>query len=294
MKDKILIIGASRLLGKKLYDVGKKKYDVFGTYNKHKLQGKTLFHLDVTDKTDVFNLINKIKPNLVIDTHSITNVDYCELHKDDAWNINVVGLRNIAEVCKIFGSKLIFISTDYVFDGKKLNYGEKDKLNPLNYYGKTKAISEKILELLGTNYTILRTSVIYGVGSQGKQTFVSWVLEKLRANKEIKVVIDQFNKPTLVDDLANISYLLYEKDIGGLFHAVGKDLISRYEFAKQIARHFNLNQNLIKPTTSSELNQVAIRPRKLNLSTNKLERVLKTIPRGIEEGLKLIKEKGEI
>jgi dTDP-4-dehydrorhamnose reductase len=288
--DKVLIIGISGLLGSRAYETGKNKYEIYGTYNKHEIKNGNFFKLDVTKINDVFKVFEKIKPDLVIDTHSITNVDHCETNKEDAWEINVCGTRNVAEACKTFGSKIIFLSTDYVFDGKKSEYGEKDKINPLNYYAKTKAIAEKILEILDTDYIIARTAVLYGKDGYGKKTFVSWVLENIKAGKEIKIVIDQFSNPTFVDNLAEILFKLYEKDAHGLFHIVGGECLSRYEFALKIAEIFSLNKKLIKQITSPELNQVAIRPRKLNLMTNKLERLIGEKPIGVEEGLKTLKK----
>lgn len=291
--EKILIIGASGLLGSKAYEIGKKKYQVFGTYLEHKVDDENVIKLDVTKRNDVFKIIDKIKPDLVIDTHSITNVDYCETHQEEAWLVNVEGLKNVAEACKVFGCKLVFISTDYVFDGTKTKYCEKDKPKPLNYYGKTKLIGEKIIEILDVNHLILRTSVLYGVGGFGKKPFVLWVIENLKSGNEISVAIDQFNNPTLADNLAEIIYKLYEKDVSGLFHVVGKDNVSRYELALKVAGIFGLNEKLIKPVLSAELRQIAIRPKKLDLSTKKLQRVLGVVPLGIDDGLKIVKNQLE-
>jgi dTDP-4-dehydrorhamnose reductase len=287
---KILIIGASGLLGIRLYKVAKENYEVYGTFVRHELEGNNFFRLDVTNRKETFKLIEKIRPNVVFDLHSITDVDYCELHPEEAWLVNVDGTKNVAEACKTYGAKMVFISSDYVFDGTKSNYSEKDKPKPLNYYGKTKAIAEKVIELLDVDNIIVRTAVLYGSGGYGKKPFPLWVLENLKEKKEINVVIDQFNNPTLADDLAKILLILYEKDFSGLFHVVGKDNVSRYEFALKVAEIFNLNKNLIRPTITPELRQVALRPRKLELSTKKLQRVLGIIPVGIEEGLKILKE----
>jgi dTDP-4-dehydrorhamnose reductase len=287
---KILIIGASGLLGVRLYNAARENYEVYGTFARHELKGKNFFRLDVTNRKETFKLIEKIKPNAVFDLHSITDVDYCELHPEEAWLVNVDGTKNVAEACKTYGAKMVFISSDYVFDGTKSSYSEKDKPKPLNYYGKTKAIAEKVIQLLDVDNIIVRTAVLYGSGGYGKKPFPLWVLENLKEKKEIKVVVDQSNNPTLADDLAKILLSLYEKDFSGLFHVVGKDNVSRYEFALKVAEVFNLNKNLIRPIITPELRQVALRPRKLELSTKKLQRVLGIVPVGIEEGLKILKE----
>ncbi len=287
---KVLVVGASGLLGSKLMKIGEKKYEMYGTYLNHKISFENSFSLDVTNRKEVFNLVGKIKPDLVIDTHSITNVDYCELHQEEAWLVNVEGTKNVAEACKTFGAKMVFISTDYVFDGKKSSYSEKDKPKPLNYYGKTKAIAEKMIEILDIDHIIVRTAVLYGIGGTDKKPFVLWVLENLKKNQEINVVIDQFNNPTLADNLADIILKLYEKDVNGIFHVVGKDNVSRYELALKVAEVFGLNKKLIKPITTPELRQPAPRPRKLELSTKKLQRILGITPLGIDDGLKIVRE----
>jgi len=290
---RVLIIGVSGLLGTKLYNITKEKYEVFGTYCSHELKGRNFFHLDVTNRKEVFTILERVRPDGVFDLHSITDVDYCELHPEEAWTVNVDGTKNVAEACKTFGAKMVFISSDYVFDGKKSSYSEKDKPNPINFYGKTKAIAEKVIEFLTPDFIIVRTAVLYGLGGYGKKPFPLWVIENLKEEKKIKVVIDQFNNPTLADNLAEILLKLYEKDVFGLFHVVGKDNVSRYEFAMKIAEVFELNKNLIEPVTSPELRQAAVRPRKLELSTRKLQRVLGVTPVGIEEGLKILKKQLE-
>ena len=130
--EKLLLIGASGFLGNKIYQLAEDRHEVYGTYNSHKPKLKNMLRLDVTEKSYVSELMRDIRPDLVIDTHALSNVDYCELHPEDAWKINVEGTKNVAESCKINGCKYIFVSTDYVYDGyKTTNYSEKDKPHPL-------------------------------------------------------------------------------------------------------------------------------------------------------------------
>ncbi len=276
--DKLLIIGASGLLGSKLYETCSENYEVHGTYNTHKPQFKNMYQLDVVRRDTVFKLFDEVKPDLVVDTHAVSNVDYCELHQEEAWRINVEGTKNVAEACKTNGCKLIFISTDYVYDGTKATlYSEKDKPHPINYYGKTKLIVEKVVEALDLDYIIARTAVLFGISkSHDKTPFPTWVVEQLKANKEVKVVIDQYNNPTLTDSLADALIALYEKNKSGLFNIAGKNTISRYEFAKIVANGFGLNEKFIKPITTSELNQPAKRPQKVALNVAKAEKAAKT------------------
>lgn len=163
--ERLLVIGCSGLLGSRLTEAAKDGYEVYGTYNLHGITAENAFRLDVTNRESTFKLINRLKPDCVVDTHALNNLDYCETHIEEAWRVNVDGTRNVAEACKNFGSKYIFLSTDDVFDGKKLRYTEKDKPHPLNYYARTKLASEYMLAALDINCLIARTSVLYGKGA---------------------------------------------------------------------------------------------------------------------------------
>lgn len=285
-----MIIGASGLLGNSVLRLGRDRYELFGTYNSHIIKGDTFFRLDVRDRRNVFKIVEKVRPSLVIDTHALNNVDYCETHPEEAWNINVDGTRNAAEASKIAGAKYVFISTDYVFDGKKMSYNEKDKPKPLNYYAKSKLAAEMILEALDINCIIARTAVLYGNGGEGKKPFVLWLVENLKKKQKVNIVSDQHNNPTFVDNLAEIIFRLCEIDARGLFHVTGKECVSRYNFSISIAGMFGLDKSLIKPITTPELNQVAKRPEKVNMSTNKAERVSGINTLNVDEGLKLLKK----
>lgn len=286
--NKILIIGAGGLVGSTAVRLGK-KYQIFKTYNSHEIQDQNSFKLDVTNREKVFTLIEKIKPDCVIDTHALHDVDYCETHPEEAWKVNVEGTKNVAEACKRIGAKMIYISTDYVFDGKKLKYTEKDKPNPLNYYAKTKLIAERVIDALDVNYIIARSSVLYGTHGSGKLNFVLWLVNKLKNGEKVTIVTDQHNNPTLADRLVEILFSLYEKDASGLFNITGTTCLSRYDFAKIIASTFNLNSKLIIPITTPELHQFANRPERVNMISDKAKRVSGLSTYDIHEGLQMMK-----
>lgn len=289
--DKLLVIGVSGLLGGRAVELGNGRYVVYGAYNTHEIKGGNFLQLDVTKKQDVFRVIKKLKPDVVIDTHSATNVDSCETNPEQAWLINVYGTKNVAEACKAFGSKHIFLSSDYVFDGHKTTkYDEKDETRPLNYYGKTKLIAEKVIGIIDPEYVIARTAVLYGKGGFGKVSFPLWVANKLKNKQQIKVVVDQYNNPTFVDNLVDILFSLWENDARGLFHVVGTNCINRYELAKLTAEIFSLDSQLITPVKTTALTQAAKRPKKVSLNTAKVERITKIKPIGIREGLQILKE----
>jgi len=291
-KRKLLVTGASGLLGNKIVELVKNGYTVIPLHKTKPLHSNSL-KLDITDASEVLNLFHKLKPDKVIHTASETNVDRCETEKEHAWKINVEGTRNIAFACSKVGAKLVYTSTDYVFDGEKGNYEERDEPNPINNYGFTKLEGEKQVIQHCQEYVILRTSVLYG-WHPWKQNFATWIINSLKQNKEITVVEDHYNTPTLADNLAEITIETIQKDLQGLYHASGSERISRYEFAKQIAKTFNLDQSLIKPIKMSQLTAwVAKRPKDSSLNIEKIQKQLKTKPLNITKGLYKMKEEAK-
>ena len=291
-RRKVLITGASGLLGSRIVKLTKEDYEVTPIHNTKSLSLNSL-KLDITNQNKIFSLFYKLEPNVVIHTASETNVDKCETEKGHAWKTNVEGTCNIAEACQKVNAKLVFISTDYVFDGEKGLYNEEDKPNPVNYYGLTKLEGEKHVIKQCENYTILRTSVLYG-WHPWKQNFATWIINKLKQQQEITVVEDHYNTPTLADNLAEIIIEALQKDLQGLYHASGSERISRYEFARQIAETFHLSPSLIKPIKMSQLTAwIAKRPKDSSLNTDKIQKQLKTKPLNITQGLKIMKKEAE-
>ncbi len=290
--DKILVVGCSGLVGGRLMELAACRYELFGTYNEHEIQGKNIYKLDATDRKNTFRLVEKIKPDCVVDVHSLTNLDYCETHPEETWHTNVVGSRNIAEACKNFGCKYIFLSTDYVFDGRKTKkYSEKDKPHPLCYYSKTKAITEYVLTMLDVDHLTIRSSVIYGKGSNSARVnFVLWLISKLKKNESVRVVDDQRSCPTFADNLIEFILALYEKDETGLFHVTGKDCINRYDFSCEVANLFGFDRSLISQIRTAELHQTAQRPSSVDMSVDKAEKAAKMQTLGIKEGLSILKK----
>ena len=290
--QRLFVTGASGLLGNKLVELAKFKFEVTPLHGTRQLHPNSL-QIDITNKKRVMKLFDDLKPEIVIHTASETDVDKCEIEKEHAWKVNVQGTRNIAEACQEIKAKIIYISTDYVFDGEKGLYTEEDCPNPINHYGITKLEAEKQVINNCSNYAILRASVLYG-WHPSKMNFATWVISKLEKNQEIAVVEDHYNSPTLADNLAEMAIEVAERNLQGLFHASGCERISRFELAKDIARTFNLNSDLIKPLKMSELKAwVAKRPRDSSLSTEKIQKQLITKPLNITEELRKLKEERE-
>ncbi|MGB5911015.1 MAG: SDR family oxidoreductase, partial [Promethearchaeia archaeon] len=216
--EKLLIIGASGLTGYRLAKLSSEFFEVYGTYNKRpiNIENCEISQLDKTNKEKVHSLIKHINPNIIIDCSAIHNVDYCETHQEETWMVNVEATKFIAKICKAVKARMIYISTDYIFDGIAKQYNEYSKPNPLNYYGISKLKAEEEIANLEISYAIARTSLIFGwipgelkgLESSSKKSinFVIWALNKLRNGESLKIVTDQFSTPTFVDNLVN--YLL--------------------------------------------------------------------------------------
>ena len=280
---RILITGAFGQLGHALQSILSKKsnYELICTGRKVK-KGQEGIPLDIRNQVALKELINTTAPDILINLAAMTNVDACELNPKLAGEINVAGLEHI---CDSFKGKIIHLSTDYVFDGTSGPYKEDDPLNPISIYGKTKLASEHILLENDIKNLVIRGNVLYDYSPHTSASFLNWVVSSLKGNQEIKVVEDQFNNPTWTRSMSDIIELSIENDLEGIIHWGDSVHISRFEFAKLIAKKFSLNESLIKPVLTSELNQPARRPLQSGLSTEKLVNMLDIIPPSIDDCL---------
>lgn len=267
----MLIIGASGLTGYKLVQNALSKYDVIGTFNTRsvKIENTVMKKIDATDYDKLTTIFSEIKPDIVINTTALHNVDYCEENRDYAAKVNAGIVKTLYQNSEHYGSQLIHISTDYVFDGNVVvPYKESDVPNPINFYGQTKLQGEKILE--NTKHVTIRPSVIYGwtplelagtTSSSGKPiNFALWALMKLNKNESMRIVTDQFASATLADSLAESVIKIADSEKSGLYHISGLSCESRYDFTIKLATKFGYDASLISPVTSSEFMQKAKRP----------------------------------
>lgn len=280
--NKILLVGKG-FLGEKITSIFSEKDISISTAGIEKGCDAVL---DLTNREKTIELIEKLHPDTVILTASISNVDYCELHPKEAEAVNVIGTKNLVDACSETKSKLVFFSTDYVFDGKKGGYKEEDSCNPINHYGKTKLEGEKIVKE-SEESLILRPSTLYGFNSlNDKNTFVRFVVRQLSQKQEVKAST-QITSPTLIDDLASATMHLIEKNASGVFHTAGAEAISRYDLAKKIAGVFSLDDSNIKKVDSIPGGK-AKRPENSSLDINRIKEQEIEMS-GIELGLKKLK-----
>ena len=295
---KVIITGSNGLLGQSLLALllkEKSKYEIFGFSRGANRSGRADFEytaIDITDETLLKERIHKIKPDFIINTAAITNVDVCETQKEACNLLNVTVVKWLTEISEELNTHILHISTDFIFDGKKENYRETDTPNPLSNYGVSKLKSEEILIASECNYTILRTILVYGkVFDMSNSNIVLWVKKMLEENKEITIVDDQFRTPTYVEDLALACKIAMDKKATGIFHISSKQLLSIYKIAQQIASVFKLNKNLIKPISTATLNQTAPRPPKTGFDLTKTNKELELYPKSFKEDLLKFKEK---
>jgi dTDP-4-dehydrorhamnose reductase len=286
--ERILVTGASGLLGRPLVTILSKKHEVIPTHHAHTIQPNSL-RINVDDRDMVFKTLRDFRPAVVVHAAAETNVDKCETNKELAWRINAEGTRNVAQACVRIGAKLIYISTDYVFDGNRGFYIEEDKPNPINYYGFSKLKGEEFVEQAGCHFVIARTSVLYGWHPR-KLNFATWVIDSLKNGRAITVADDHYNSPTLADILAVMVLETVEKDLTGIYHMAGGARVSRYEFAVQIADVFGLDKTLVARVRMNDLKMwVAKRPRDSSLCTDKTRRETGIRPPLLGEALEMMR-----
>ena len=310
--ESLLVLGASGLTGYKLMLLSKKRFETYGTYNLRSWPDnnndennnkKSLLKLDVIKEDDLKKVFREIKPDIVINTTALHNVDYCEYHQEETFNINTKAVGMIADLCNNLGSRLIHISTDFIFDGKKGNYSESDSPNPLNIYAKSKLEGE-LQAKRSASYSILRPSVVYGwtpletqglTSSSGKpMNFALWALSKMKKGEELKIVNDQFTSPTLADVLAAVALRVATTEENELYHVSGTSCISRYEFISKVARIMGHIADYIKPIESKSFDQVAKRPMNSCLNCEKVQKELNYELPNIDQSLAIMRSQIEI
>ena len=292
---RILICGANGLLGQRLSLMlsTQTDYEVLNTsIERSFVFDNMLFdynQLDITNRSDVKSLASSFQPNVIFNAAGATNVDWCELNREETWKVNVTAVENLTDAARKVGAKLIHISTDYVFDGINGPYNEEVQPHPIGYYGRTKLASENVIRTAGIPNVILRTIVLYGSGIGVKANFALWVINNLKSEKQINVVDDQIGNPTYVGDLALAMIKSFELNREGIFHIGGGEQLSRYNFAMQAAKVFDLDASLIKRIKTSDLNQASPRPMISGFITLKAETQLGMRFLNTAEGLTLLK-----
>jgi len=289
---KILITGGSGLLGKALMETAPSEYSISATYFPNEpdvLTGAGFFKLDITNKSEVLSSIKRINPDVIIHTAAIGNVDYCEKNKDVSWVTNVEGTKNIIEAAGECNAKIIYISSNAVFDGNNPPYKEEDDVSPLSYYGETKVVCERLIRNSGLDNAIVRAILMYGWhNSAERQNIFTWVLG---SEVPLKIVNDTYTNPLLALNCADAIWAITLKEKTGVFHIAGADCVTGYDFALKIAEVFHLDKSMLTPVSDDYFIEMIPRPSNTCFCIDKMERELKIKAMGIDEGLKILKER---
>jgi len=293
MKRKVLITGSNGLLGQKLVKqlVNHNEFDLIATSRGNNriesTKGFTYLSLDITSEEEVKTFFTEHKPDVVINTAAMTNVDACEDDQDACWKINVDAVQFLLNSCEEFSSHLIHLSTDFIFDGENGPYKETDTPNPLSFYAKSKLASEELLEESNyDNWAIARTIIVFGTGDNlSRSNVVLWALGALAKQDDMNVVDDQFRSPTFAEDLAKGCIQIAEHNATGIYHLSGKDIMSILELVHRVAKFLNVSTNKVKPIKTASLGRKAARPPKTGFVLDKAARDIGYNPRSFEEAL---------
>lgn len=278
----VLVTGASGFLGWHLADRLSEEKRVIGTYLSHPVLPQNVegIRLDLRDRSTTLRTTEQIRPQIIFHCAALSKPELCEQEKKLAEEINVSGTELIVRAARSVDAKLIYISTDLVFDGQKGNYSEKDTLGPINFYAKTKLHAEQIV--FAGNYTIVRVTLMYGNGNGINSSFSDWILRNLREGKIVNLFTDEYRTPVYVKDAAEALALIAKSGSSGeLYHLGGSERLTRYEFGRKLADVFGYNHDLIKPMRIEEFEFLAKRARDCSLCSIKLKRKLGFEARGI-------------
>lgn len=288
----VLVTGASGSLGHAVADRLADTWTVLAGWHgvRPGLENCREVVLDLSSPGEVKEVIERMKPDAVVHCAAWTDPELCKKDPEGTLRVNAEGTREIAEAVRRIKGRLVYISTDLVFDGSRSLFTEEDEPNPLNEYARSKYLGEiAVRESIG-NYLILRISVMYGFGSGRKGTFSDWLIGNLERGSSVRLFQDQYRTSFYLPDGGRLIEKLLNTDFTGLFHAGGDERLSRYEFGLAVARRFGLPEDLIVPSKMADLPDYARRPADCSLATTKLKRVVGFSPTPLEEALKEMEE----
>jgi dTDP-4-dehydrorhamnose reductase len=283
---KILVTGSSGLIGSQLTKDLSKTETVFSVYNTSIPLYGIPVNLDLTQPEQISKVLDEIHPDVILHLAALVDVDKCQENYELSYGINTKPTQIISEFAEKNNIFLIYVSTDYVFDGQYGLRKESDLPNPQTIYGKTKLEGEHIIKNSKNPWCIVRTSTPFGVHNK-KKSFLVWVTESLLAGKEIQIVDDQFTSPVYIPHFSEMLQEIISKKITGLFHLSGNTRISRYDLAVLLAQKLGLNTKLIIPTKIEYMNWNTPRPFDCSLDSTKISSLLETKPKEISETINL-------
>lgn len=261
-------------------------YEVVGLYHSvlPTVPGVSAEKLDIRDAEQVERTLSRARPDVMIHAAAEVRVDWCEDHPDEAARTNVDGTRNLAEAMARLGVPFLYVSTDSVFRGDRGHYSEEDEPGPVNVYAGTKLAGEEAT-LKALPEAIVARTTFYGWGGEHKPGLLDWILGELEQGREIPGFADVVFCPIAVDDVATALLDLLERNGSGKYHVVGSETITKYEFARRVARRFGYDPSLVKPARLADRKMRALRPLDSSLNIDKLRRTLGRDMPNVAEGL---------
>jgi dTDP-4-dehydrorhamnose reductase len=289
---KILLTGANGFLGQYLCAMLlAEKHEVIATgkgacrlpFQQSAFQYCTL---DFTEAAQVQSVLDEYVPDIIVHAGAMTQPDQCEQEPDKAYKVNVEGTRHLLSCAVKRAIYFIYISTDFIFDGRQGMYDEEAIPGPVNYYGKTKLQAESLVNQYPFDWTIVRTVLVYGKPLAGRHNILTVVKQKLESGEVYRVVSDQVRTPTYVEDLATGIVRIIERRAGGVFHISGADILTPFDMAMRTAHFLGLNASLLENVNAATFSQPATRPLKTGFDITKARQELDYQPHTFEEGLR--------
>jgi dTDP-4-dehydrorhamnose reductase len=284
----IIVTGASGLLGASVVlQAQSLGLEVVGLYHSHPLEvpGAVMRPVNLIDFAATRALLTGLMPEAIIHCAAATNLDWCETHSEETEEMNVGVSALLAEIGHDLNARIIYISTDSVFDGRQGNYSESDQPAPLNVYARSKLAGEQAVMQRQPSVLIVRVN-IYGWNAQDKLSLAEWFLRELREKEEVPGFADVTYCPMLANDLADVLLQMLDCQLSGLYHVTGSEKISKYDFGRCVATTFGLDPEKVVPTRSTEAKLKARRPLNTSLNTEKVCRALGIEMPGVEAGLR--------
>ncbi len=295
---KILITGGTGLLGRALVDASQDRFEMVATYKidyKLKDTGRVKYRkLDIRDATECSKLFNEIRPDVTVHTAGIGNPDYAEKHKKETREINISGTANVLDNCERRNSKLIYISSNAVYNGESAPYSENDKASPISFYGEIKLEGERFVKKAKIPHAIVRPILMYGWNySFGRHNIVTLAISKLQKGEKMFVFEDVYVNPLFAQSCAEAIWQIVEKSKYETFNIAGKDRMSIFELVTKMAEIFKLDAGLVVPVKQGFFKELLKRPRDTSYNTGKMKKLLGLEPVSVIEGLRLMKESRE-
>ena len=283
---KFLVTGSAGLVGRQVVKDLSETHEVFSCYTKSEPEFGVPVKMDLLNHERISNVLSEKNPDIVIHLGAMTAVDLCEAQQDNALKINSQATEILAKECSKINSFMVYVSTDYVFDGNTGMYEENDTTNPLGFYGKSKLLGEKSIQNFSSNWCIARTSTPFGLHPT-KKSFPIWVIENLQKQKQIDVLTDQFTSPTYVPSLSRMLIEISERHLTGIIHVAGASKISRYEMASLVSDKLGLDGKLLREISINDIKWEAQRPKDSSLNVSKAISTLNQKPQKIDHDVNL-------